>query len=214
MRIRLDQTHNDFLRYEQLYGQKAVTRQQYDNAKADYDATKAKYDMLVRSKRSTALMKDEQTRRLEQNQTNIDVARAEQHLAELNLSYTVIVAPCDGVTSRRSIQEGQFIQPGQTLLSLVEDNNVWVLANYKETQTANIREGMPVSIKVDAVPGVVYYGEVEVERHGRAVFDHPAGQLGRQLREGRAAYTREDRLHRPEQQERYRTPALGDERGV
>lgn len=98
-------------------------------------------------------MKDEQTRRLEQNQTNIDVARAEQHLAELNLSYTVIVAPCDGVTSRKSVQEGQFIQPGQTLLSLVEDNNVWVLANYKETQTANIREGMPVSIKVDAVPG-------------------------------------------------------------
>lgn len=152
-RIRLDQTHNDFLRYEQLYGQKAVTRQQYDNAKADYEATKAKYDMLVRSKRSTALMKDEQTRRLEQNQTNIDVARAEQHLAELNLSYTVIVAPCDGVTSRKSVQEGQFIQPGQTLLSLVEDDNVWVLANYKETQTANIREGMPVSIKVDAVPG-------------------------------------------------------------
>ena len=74
LRIRLDQTHNDFLRYEQLYGQKAVTRQQYDNAKADYEATKAKYDMLVRSKRSTALMKDEQTRRLEQNQTNIDVA--------------------------------------------------------------------------------------------------------------------------------------------
>ena len=92
LRIRLDQTHNDFLRYEQLYGQKAVTRQQYDNAKADYEATKAKYDMLVRSKRSTSLMKDEQTRRLEQNQTNIDVARAEQHLAELNLSYTVIVA--------------------------------------------------------------------------------------------------------------------------
>lgn len=57
------------------------------------------------------------------------------------------------MTSRKSVQEGQFIQPGQTLLSLVEDNNVWVLANYKETQTANIREGMPVSIKVDAVPG-------------------------------------------------------------
>lgn len=161
LRIRLEQTKTDYHRYEQLYGQKAVTRQQYDNAKADYEATKAKYDMLVRSKRSTALIKDEQTRRLEQNQTNIDVAKAEQHLAELNLSYTVIVAPCNGVTSRKSIQEGQFIQPGQTLLSLVEDDNVWVLANYKETQTANIREGMPVSIKVDAIPGVEYYGEVE-----------------------------------------------------
>lgn len=139
----------------------AEHRQQYDNAKADFEATKAKYDMLVRSKKSTALVKDEQSRRLEQNQTNIDVAKAEQHLAELNLSYTVIVAPCNGVTSRKAIQEGQFIQPGQTLLSLVEDDNVWILANYKETQTANIREGMPVSIKVDAIPGVEYYGEVE-----------------------------------------------------
>lgn len=161
LRIRVEQTRTDFRRYEQLYAQKAVTRQQYDNAKADFEATQAKYDMLVRSKKSTALVKDEQTRRLEQNQTNIEVAKAEQHLAELNLSYTVIVAPCDGVTSRRSIQEGQFIQSGQTLLSLVEDNNVWVMANYKETQTANIREGMPAYIKVDAVPGVEYYGEVE-----------------------------------------------------
>lgn len=160
LRIRLDQKRNDFRRYEKLYAQRAVTRQQYDNAKADFDAAKAKYDMLVRSKKSTALAKDEQTRRLEQNQTNIDVARAELHLAELNLSYTVIVAPCSGVTSRRSIEAGQLIQPGQTLLWLVEDGNVWVLANYKETQTANIREGMPVSISVDAVPGVEYYGQV------------------------------------------------------
>lgn len=156
LHVRLNQKKTDYLRYEQLYSQKAVTRQQYDNAKADYEAAKAKYDMLVRSKKSTALVKDEQTQRLEQNQTNIDVAKAAQNLAELNLSYTVIVAPCDGVTSRRSIQEGQFIQPGQTLLSLVEYGNVWVIANYKETQTANIREG-------------------------------------------RAAHTREDRLHRQEQ---------------
>lgn len=160
LRIRLRQAETDYHRYEQLLGQKAVTRQQYDNVKADYEATKAKYDMLVRQKRSTSLVKEEQTQRLEQNQTNIDVAKAAQNLAELNLSYTVITAPCDGVTSRKAIQEGQLIQPGQTLLSIVEYDNVWVIANYKETQTANIREGMPVSIKVDAVPGVEYHGEV------------------------------------------------------
>lgn len=160
LRIRLRQAETDYHRYEQLLGQKAVTQQQYDNVKADYDATKAKYDMLVRQKRTTSLVKEEQTQRLEQNQTNIDVAKAAQNLAELNLSYTVITAPCDGVTSRKAIQEGQLIQPGQALLTLVEYNNVWVIANYKETQTANIREGMPVSIKVDAVPGVDYYGEV------------------------------------------------------
>lgn len=160
LRIRLNQAKTDFHRYEQLYDQKAVTRQQYDNAKADYEATRAKYDMLVRQKRSTSLVKDEQTQRLEQNQTNIEVAQAAQHLAELNLSYTVIVAPCNGVTSKRAIQEGQLIQPGQTLLSVVDHDSVWVIANYKETQTRHIDEGMPVDIEVDAVPGITYQGRV------------------------------------------------------
>lgn len=160
LRIRLNQAKTDFRRYEQLYAQKAVTRQQYDNAKADYEATRAKYDMLVRQKRSTSLVKDEQTQRLEQNQTNIEVAQAAQHLAELNLSYTVIVAPCNGVTSKRAIQEGQLIQPGQTLLSVVDHDSVWVIANYKETQTRHIDEGMPVDIEVDAVPGITYQGRV------------------------------------------------------
>lgn len=114
----------------------------------------------MRQKRSTSLVKDKQTQRLEQNQTNIEVARAAQNLAELNLSYTVITAPCDGVTSRRAIQEGQLIQPGQTLLSLVEYDNVWIIANYKETQTYHIREGLPVRIKVDAMPGITYHGQV------------------------------------------------------
>lgn len=160
LRIRLNQAKTDFHRYEQLYAQKAVTRQQYDNAKADYEATRAKYNMLVRQKRSTSLVKDEQTQRLEQNQTNIEVAQAAQHLAELNLSYTVIVAPCNGVTSKRAIQEGQLIQPGQTLLSVVDHDSVWVIANYKETQTRHIDEGMPVDIEVDAVPGITYQGRV------------------------------------------------------
>ena len=160
LRIRLNQAKTDFHRYEQLYAQKAVTRQQYDNAKADYEATRAKYDMLVRQKRSTSLVKDEQTQRLEQNQTNIEVAQAAQHLTELNLSYTVIVAPCNGVTSKRAIQEGQLIQPGQTLLSVVDHDSVWVIANYKETQTRHIDEGMPVDIEVDAVPGITYQGRV------------------------------------------------------
>lgn len=161
LRVRLVQAETDFRRYEHLYSRNAVTRQQYDNAKADYDAAKAKYDMLVRQKKSTSLVKVEQTQRLEQNQSNIAVAKAAQDLAGLNLSYTVILAPCDGITSRKAIQEGQLIQPGQTLLSLVESDSVWVIANYKETQTANIRKGMPVEISVDAVPGVKYWGEVE-----------------------------------------------------
>lgn len=160
LRIRMVQAETEYRRYEQLLAQHAVTRQQYDNVKADYEATKAKYDMLVRQKRSTSLVRQEQTQRLEQNQTDIDAHRAAQNLAELNLSYTVIVAPCNGVTSRKNIQEGQLIQPGQTLLTVVDNDNVWVIANYKETQTANIREGQQVKVRVDAVPDVEYLGVV------------------------------------------------------
>lgn len=160
LKIRLDQARKDYERYDALYAQKAVTKQQYETFKTNYEALKAKYDMLVAQKQSTKLKKVEQTQRLEQHKSNIEVAQAALELAELNLSYTVIAAPCDGVASRKSIQLGQLIQPGQNLLSVVEDGNVWVVANYKETQTANIREGMEVEVEVDAVPDVTFKGVV------------------------------------------------------
>lgn len=80
--------------------------------------------------------------------------------AELNLSYTVIVAPCDGYTSRKEIQVGQLVQPGQTLLDIVDSGDIWVTANYKETQLHNIRPGSKVDIRVDAVPGALFKGTV------------------------------------------------------
>ena len=160
LRIRLTQAEADYHRYEQLLAQNAVTRQQYENVKTNYEAMKSRYDMLVRQKQSTRLVKTEQTQRLEQRKADIKAAKAAYDLAKLNLSYTVITAPCDGVASKKNIQLGQLIQPGQNLLSLVESEKVWVVANYKETQTANIQEGLKVKVKVDAVPGVAYKGVV------------------------------------------------------
>lgn len=160
LRIRLEQAERDYRRYEQLLGQKAVTQQQYENMKVNYEAMKSKYDMLVRQKKSTSLFKTEQTQRLAQRKAEIEAAGAALDLAKLNLSYTIITAPCDGIASRKNIQIGQLIQPGQNLLSLVETDNVWVIANYKETQTANIANGQEVRVKVDAVPDVVFKGIV------------------------------------------------------
>ena len=160
LKVRLVQAETDFNRYEQLLAQKAVTRQQYENVKTNYDAMKAKYDMLVRQKNSTRLVKTEQTQRLEQRKADIEAAKAALDLAQLNLSYTVVVAPCDGIASKKNIQIGQLIQPGQNLLSLVESDKVWVVANYKETQMKNIKDGMTVKIMVDAVPDITFNGVV------------------------------------------------------
>ena len=160
LKVRLVQAETDYRRYEELLAQKAVTRQQYENVKTNYDAMKAKYDMLLRQKNSTRLVKTEQTQRLDQRKADIEAAKAALDLAQLNLSYTVVTSPCDGIASKKNIQIGQLIQPGQNLLSLVESDKVWVVANYKETQMEHIKDGLEVKIKVDAVPDITYKGVV------------------------------------------------------
>ena len=97
----------DYERYKKLLSEEAVTQQQYDGVKTNYEALKAKYEMLVRQRRSASLVKDEQSQRLSQNEAAVAVAEAALDLAKLNLSYTVVLAPCDGVTSRKTIQEGR-----------------------------------------------------------------------------------------------------------
>lgn len=159
--VRLLNAEKDYHRYHTLLEQEAVTPQQFDNVRTNYEALKANYERLLRQRRSTALVRQQQTQRLDQNDAAVAVAEAALDLARLNLSYTVITAPCDGVTSRRTVQEGQLVQPGQVLLSVVDDNDVWVIANYRETQTAHLAEGMKVRISVDAISGVTYEGRVQ-----------------------------------------------------
>ena len=89
------------------------------------------------------------------------MAEAQLNLARLNLSYTVIVATCDGVMGRKDIHEGQLVQPGQMLARIVDDNDVWVVANYRETQMDGITVGKSVNFTADAIPGVVFHGKVQ-----------------------------------------------------
>lgn len=147
-------------RYNKLLAQGAVTQQQYDGVKTHYDATLAKYNTMKQQRKSTTLVSDELTLRLEQQNTLVELAATALELARLNLSYTIITAPADGVMGRKNIQEGQLIQPGQAIANIVEGGEMWITANYKETQIANIREGSEVEITVDAVPDMTYKGTV------------------------------------------------------
>lgn len=159
-KVVMDMAATDLARYEKLLEQDAVTRQQYDGARTDYEAKKARYLMLSRQRSATSTVVDVNRRRISQSDAGIELAKALLETAELNLSYTVITAPCDGYTSRKEIQVGQLVQPGQTLLDVVESGNVWVTANYKETQLQHIAPGSKVEIKVDAIPDVLFKGEV------------------------------------------------------
>ncbi len=160
-KVELRNAKDDYERYAALLKRNAVTQQQYDNAKARYDAAKARHEAATASKSTTSLTKNEQAKRLDQHAENINVAEAEANLARLNLSYTVIVATADGVMGRKDIHEGQLVQPGQMLARIVDDDNVWVIANYRETQLKHIAVGNQVEFTADALPGITYKGVVE-----------------------------------------------------
>ena len=88
-------------------------------------------------------------------------ADALQRQAELNLSYTTITAPIDGVVGNRTLRVGQFVQAGTQLMSLVPSNGAYVIANFKETQLGQVRAGQPVDIEVDMFPGKAVHGHVD-----------------------------------------------------
>ncbi len=88
-------------------------------------------------------------------------ASALRRQAELNLSYTTITAPIDGVVGNRTLRVGQFVQAGTQLMSLVPASGAYVVANFKETQLTDVREGQPVDVAVDMFPGQLVHGHVD-----------------------------------------------------
>lgn len=159
--VRLENARIDDQRYAQLLKSDAVTQQQYDKVHTAYLEAQARYEQAVRSRGTLTKTETEQGHRLTQNQAAVKVARAQIQLAKLNLSYTVIVATADGVVGKKDIHVGQLVQPGQTMASIVDNSELWVVANYRETQLPNIHVGSKVDITVDAVPSVAFKGTVE-----------------------------------------------------
>lgn len=151
----------DYLRFKALYEQNAVTKQQLDAMQTQYESLKAKVETMRQQKRGVTLATDEQSERVSQSMAGNAVAEAALHLAQLNLSYCTVIAPCDGVTSRKIVQEGELVMPGRKLFTIVDDADRWITANYRETQCGTMSEGDKAEIKVDAFPGKTFEGEIE-----------------------------------------------------
>ncbi len=94
-------------------------------------------------------------------EAGIAQAEAAVREAELELSYTKIYAPDDGIVTGKTIEEGQLVQPGTPLMAISQSDEVWVIANFKETQLEAMRIGQPVDIEVDAYPSETFHGKIE-----------------------------------------------------
>ena len=149
--VRLAKLEKDRKRYENLVKRNAATPIQLEQIITDYEATRKKLEAVERQKKAALSGVDEVSYRRVSTEAAIQRATAALEMARLNLSYTVVVAPCDGKLGRRSLEEGQFISAGQTITYILPNTQKWIVANYKETQIENLHIGQEVSVTVDAI---------------------------------------------------------------
>lgn len=166
-KARLWNAEQNFNRYKNLLADEAVTRQQFDQIKTDFEAQKAQleaqisqYQSVINSKTTSELSVNEVQSRLGMNDADIKRTQSALDMAKLNLSYTVITAPHDGIMGRRTVNVGQLLNPSQQVGTIVDINNIWVTANYREKQMGNVQIGGLAKIQVDALGGKEFEGKI------------------------------------------------------
>ena len=155
------ESHRNFNRYKNLYDDHAITKAQYDAMKAEKESAEAALEAaqsqvpVINTRVSTNQQQADATA------ANISPRESDVDFAKLQLSYTVILAPADGIASKRNVQLGQLVQPGQPMLSIVDDKGLYITANFKETQLGSLKVGEKVDISVDAFKHTTVKGSVE-----------------------------------------------------
>jgi membrane fusion protein (multidrug efflux system) len=164
---RLNKAKSDQVRIQNMFKDGAATSQQLDNITADVATAEAQYTLVVEQQKAmqtqaggALLSANSQGQQINTTNALIAQRRAEVALAQSQLDNTVILAPFDAVISKKSAEVGQLLQPGQPVCSAVSIHDLWVTANFKETQLAHMKIGQPADITVDAY-GLVLTGTVE-----------------------------------------------------
>jgi membrane fusion protein (multidrug efflux system) len=158
-KINIWRATQDYERYANLIKDHSITQQQYEQALAAKQTAEKQLAILKEQKKQAAQQTSAVAVQSNATAQQIGIADAtikqrqvDVDAAKLNLSYTVITAPQDGLVSKINVQPGQVVQIGQPLFSIVHSDNVWVIANFKETQLNKMKEGQKVIVKVDAYP--------------------------------------------------------------
>ena len=158
--VRLAKLAIDCERYRNLVEKKAATPIQLEQLEVEYAATKKKLESVKRQQAAAYKGVNEVVTRKQNVAAAIQRAEAAVEMAKLNLSYCVVVAPCDGKLGRRTLEEGQMVSAGTTITYILPNAQKWVIANYKETQVENLYVGQKVRMTVDAISNKEFEGTV------------------------------------------------------
>lgn len=161
-KAKLWQQEQEFSRYKKLLTEEAVTQQHFEAIKTSFEIAKSEYKAVQNSYKTAKGKINDVDSQLVVAQANVEQREAIVNHIKLNLTYAVITAPADGFMGDKTLQVGQFIQKGQTVGFIVDqDQGKWIVANFKETQIANMKEGQEVVIKVDAYSDETYHGKIQ-----------------------------------------------------
>ncbi|MBQ8502486.1 MAG: HlyD family secretion protein [Bacteroides sp.] len=158
--LRVEKLQRDYERFSALLAKKASTPVVVEQYKTELEMAKARVNALERQRKAALSSVNEVNQRQENAKASVLRAEAAVEMARLNVSYTVITAPCDGFLGRRNMQVGQLVAPGQTVTTIIPDSDKWVIANFKETQINDLRVGQSVEIRIDALPEELFKGHV------------------------------------------------------
>lgn len=157
---RMEQLEKDYRRYSSLLKKNATTPIVVEQYQTQLEMARARVAALKQQREAAHSSVTEVDQRQENAEVAVKRAEAAVDLASLNLSYTVVTAPCNGCLGRRSIEEGQLVNAGQTLTTIIPDTRKWVVANYKETQISSLAVGQEVEVTVDAFAGKTFKGRI------------------------------------------------------
>ena len=157
---KLDFAQKDYKRYNDMYKTGVVSKQDYDRSSKDLDVSKANYQSASNRTKAMKSELDSSIAKTQTVQAEIQRLEAEVEQAKLNLSYTKIYAPSDGLIASRSVEQGNYVQTGQPLLAVVP-RRVWVVANFKEGQLTHMHPGQRVWVKVDTYPNKKFKAHVD-----------------------------------------------------
>jgi membrane fusion protein (multidrug efflux system) len=165
--VTLDRANQDYERYANLIKDHSITQQQFDQALAAKQSAERQIEVLKQQKVQAGQQTSQVASQSTATGSQVGVAasvikqrEADVEEAKLNLSYTVVTAPADGLVTRVNVQPGQYLQAGQSFFSIVLNQNMWVNANFKETQLDKMKVGQRVTMTVDAFPGHEFEGKV------------------------------------------------------
>ncbi len=159
--IRQRKTAADLVRDTNLFKTGAITDSQLTDTKAAADTASAQVDAVRAEARTADLQISVAAARVAASKTQAAETAAAMDYARLQRTYASVTAPIAGLISRKNVEAGQYVQSGQTLLSVASDTDVWVVANFKETQLTRMKPEQSVEFEADSYPGVVFHGKVE-----------------------------------------------------